>query len=77
MSYEPRHIDHNLVVDTIHARLAEDGRVDSISETAGARRRAHFNKGGSPRMWRGSPATFTDRKKEAGRRACRVAGKGE
>lgn len=71
MSYEPRALDHNVVIDTIHRAIGEDGRVDSIAETAGARRRAHFSRGGSPKMWRGSPATFTDKRKEAGRRACR------
>lgn len=40
-------------------------------ERAGARRAAHFNNGGTVAAWRGRAARFTDRKKQASKRACR------
>lgn len=36
-----------------------------------AARRAHFANGGTLAMWRGRSSTFSDRKKERSRRACR------
>jgi hypothetical protein len=37
----------------------------------GSARREHFERGGTPQMWRGSSRKFTDKKKEASKNACR------
>ena len=34
-------------------------------------RREHFERGGTPAMWRGSSKRFKDRRKEAARNECR------
>tara|TARA_B100000131_G_C17951265_1_gene546547 strand:- start:168 stop:344 length:177 start_codon:yes stop_codon:yes gene_type:complete len=36
-----------------------------------ARRKAHFENGGTLAMWRGAARTFKDKKKAMDRRACR------
>jgi hypothetical protein len=46
-------------------------KFNSAKVAAAARREAHFAAGGTPAMWRGRAATFTDRKKAANKRACR------
>lgn len=71
MSYEPRYRDHNLVVGEIHRAITEEGRLAGVAESATARRKAHFAKGGTCKTWIGAPNTFVDNKKEASRRACR------
>jgi len=37
----------------------------------GSARREHFERGGTPQMWRGSSRKFTDKKKEISKNACR------
>lgn len=73
MGYEPRYRDHNLVIANIHRAIDEEGRLAGIAETAQARRKAHFARGGTCKAWIGAPQTFLDTKKEASRRACRGA----
>ena len=46
-------------------------KFDSAKAAAAARRKAHFAQGGTVAMWRGRASTFTDRKKQADKRACR------
>tara|TARA_B100000214_G_scaffold330923_1_gene271603 strand:- start:734 stop:910 length:177 start_codon:yes stop_codon:yes gene_type:complete len=44
---------------------------DQIKAAKAARRKAHFENGGTLAMWRGAAQTFKDKKKAAARRACR------
>ena len=37
-------------------------------------RREHFERGGTPSMWRGSAKTFTDKRKHDNRNKCRRRG---
>lgn len=37
----------------------------------GSARREHYNRGGTPAMWRGSCRVFTDKRKEESRNSCR------
>ena len=46
-------------------------RYDGEKEQRAAARRAHFAKGGDTRGWRGRSTQFSDRKKDASRKACR------
>ena len=45
-------------------RKTKKKKWDSLKANSGARRRAHFDAGGTIAMWRGRAATFQDRKKE-------------
>lgn len=47
-------------------------KFDSMKASQAAARKAHFANGGTTAMWRGSAATFTDRKHKANKRACRT-----
>ena len=47
-------------------------RLDPRQLAKAAARRSHFERGGTLAMWRGAAARFTDRKKQANKRACRV-----
>lgn len=38
----------------------------------GSARREHFERGGTPSMWRGSAKTFTDKRKQDSRDKCRT-----
>ncbi len=44
---------------------------DRSKASAAARRKAHFAQGGSLATWRGRATTYTDKKKESKRMACR------
>lgn len=46
------------------------------STQKGSARREHFERGGTPSMWRGSAKTFTDKRKRDNRNKCRGRGKG-
>lgn len=46
-------------------------RLNPRQHLKAAARRAHFERGGTLVMWRGAAARFTDRKKQASKRACR------
>ena len=37
----------------------------------GSARREHFERGGTPSMWRGSAKTFTDKRKQDSRDKCK------
>lgn len=43
----------------------------AFARDAGYRRKMHFAAGGTTTAWRGNHRVYTDRKKEAQRRACR------
>jgi hypothetical protein len=43
----------------------------NVNENKAAARKAHFEAKGTPGMWRGRSATFTDRKHKANKAACR------
>ena len=45
---------------------------DPLKREKGARRKAHFESGGTVAMWRGAARTFKDKKKALSRNACRV-----
>ena len=44
---------------------------DPLKAHKSAARKAHFEAGGSVRMWRGGAKTFKDERKEALRKKCR------
>lgn len=44
---------------------------DPIKAAKAARRKSHFESGGTLVMWRGAAQTFKDKKKAQARRACR------
>jgi hypothetical protein len=47
-------------------------KFDPMKAGQSARRRAHFESGGTVAMWRGRSAVFTDRKKKQAQEACWV-----
>lgn len=47
-------------------------KFDSLKATQAASRKAHFANGGTVAMWRGSAATFQDKKHVANKKACRT-----
>jgi hypothetical protein len=46
-------------------------KFNTAKAESAAKRKAHFAAGGTVAMWRGRATTFTDRKKQKSRRACR------
>ena len=45
---------------------------DPVKARKSAARKAHFEAGGTVRMWRGGAKTFKDERKEALRKKCRA-----
>lgn len=52
-------------------KIRKPTKTDPLKGAAAARRKAHFEAGGTLAMWRGAATTFRDRKKVADRKACR------
>ena len=46
-------------------------KFDTAAAESAAKRKAHFESGGTVAMWRGRATTFTDRKKQQAQKACR------
>ena len=46
-------------------------KYNPLKVAQGSRRKAHFESGATPAMWRGRATRFRDQKKEASRKACR------
>jgi len=52
-------------------RKQKQKRWDGGKAAKSAARQVHFAKGGTLATWRGRPARFTDRRKQANKKACR------